>query len=148
MSEPAVDDWDPRDPSVLEDQRRAYDEMRERCPVAHSEFMGWSIFRHADVAQVTDDPATYTSATRRLAVPNGMDPPVHGPYREALAPAFGDDRIAALEHACRQIEVRVGARQRGGQDHEVHQRGAAGHLGSVEHPDERAGVEAAALRRL
>lgn len=103
MSEPAVDDWDPRDPSVLEDQRLAYDTMREACPVAHSEFMGWSIFRHADVATVTDDPATYTSATRRLAVPNGMDPPVHGPYREALAPAFGSDRMAALEQACRRI---------------------------------------------
>lgn len=103
MSQPAADDWDPRDPSVLEDQRRAYDEMRERCPVAHSEFMGWSLFRHADVAEVTDDPTTYTSATRRLAVPNGMDPPVHGPYRDALAPAFGDDRMVSLEQACRRI---------------------------------------------
>lgn len=103
MSQPPVDDWDPRDPSVLADQRRAYDEMRDRCPVAHSEFMGWSVFRHADVAAVTDDPATYTSTTRRVAVPNGMDPPVHGPYREALAPSFGDDRMEALEQACRRI---------------------------------------------
>lgn len=103
MSQPATDDWDPRDPAVLEDQRRAYDEMRERCPIAHSEFMGWSIFRHADVAEVMDDPATYTSATRRLAVPNGMDPPAHGRYRAALAPAFAEDRMAALEQACRRI---------------------------------------------
>ena len=36
-------DWDPRDQLVLEDQRAAYDGMRERCPVARSEFLGWSL---------------------------------------------------------------------------------------------------------
>jgi hypothetical protein len=37
MTERTGPDWDPRDPSVLTDQRRAYDEMRARCPVAHSD---------------------------------------------------------------------------------------------------------------
>ena len=32
-------DWDPRSEDVLRDQRAAYDGMRERCPVAWSEFM-------------------------------------------------------------------------------------------------------------
>ena len=36
-------DWDPRDPSIQNDQIPAYDDMRERCPVAYSEFLGWSI---------------------------------------------------------------------------------------------------------
>ncbi len=29
-------DWDPRSEAVQRDQRAAYDEMRERCPVAYS----------------------------------------------------------------------------------------------------------------
>ena len=98
-----MDDWDPRDPSVLKDQRRAYDDMRERCPVAHSEFMGWSLFRHQDVANVLADPETYSSVSRHPAIPNGMDPPVHGRYRDALAPRFSAVQMAALEPRCRAI---------------------------------------------
>lgn len=100
-------DWDPRDPSVLADQRAAYDDMRERCPVAHSEFMGWSLFRHADVVAVLEDPATYSSASRHLAIPAGIDPPAHGRFREALSPHFGDGRMAALEPRTRQIAVEL-----------------------------------------
>lgn len=100
-------DWDPRDPSVLADQRAAYDDMRERCPVAHSEFMGWSLFRHADVTAVLDDPETYSSASRHLAIPAGIDPPAHGRFREALAPHFGEERMAALEPRTREIAVEL-----------------------------------------
>ena len=39
MTHPPIPDWDPRDASVLQDQRHAYDEMRERCPVAYSDFL-------------------------------------------------------------------------------------------------------------
>lgn len=42
MDEMTRDDWDPGDESVLQNQRSAYDKMREKCPVAHSDFMGWS----------------------------------------------------------------------------------------------------------
>jgi cytochrome P450 len=97
------DDWDPRAASVQERQRRAYDDMRERCPVAHSEFLGWSLFRHQDVVNVLADPTTYSSASRHSAIPNGMDPPDHSRYRDALAPYFSADRMAALEPRCREI---------------------------------------------
>jgi cytochrome P450 len=107
MADPRTDDWDPRDPSVLADQRAAYDEMRQRCPVAHSDFMGWSLFRHSDVTQVLDDPATYSSASRHTAIPSGMDPPEHGPNRDALAPHFSDEQMASLEPRCRQIAVEL-----------------------------------------
>ena len=83
MSDTVHDDWDPRDSSVQGNQRGAYDEMRERCPVAHSEFMGWSLFRHQDVADVLANPDTYSSASRHVAIPNGLYPPVHGRYRDA-----------------------------------------------------------------
>ena len=105
MNRKQHDDWNPRDASVQEDQRRAYDEMRERCPVAHSEFMGWSLFRHADIAAVLSDPETYSNASRYLAIPNGMDPPVHGQYRDALAAYFGQAQMEQLEPRARAIAV-------------------------------------------
>ena len=49
MSERPNSDWDPRDPTILDDQRLAYDEMRERCPVAYSAFLNWSLFQHNDI---------------------------------------------------------------------------------------------------
>jgi cytochrome P450 len=101
------DDWNPRDASIQEDQRRAYDEMRERCPVAHSEFMGWSLFRHGDIAAVLSDPETYSNASRFLAIPNGMDPPVHGQYRDALAAFFGQAQMEQLEPRARAIAVNL-----------------------------------------
>lgn len=97
------EDWDPREASVLEDQRQAYDEMRERCPVAYSEFMGWSLFRHEDIVNVLADPATYSSASRHVAIPNGMDPPAHAAHRAALASNFDEQHIQALEQPCREI---------------------------------------------
>ena len=74
MAEPTEPDGDPRDPSVLGDQQRAYDEMRSRCPVAHSDFLGWSLFAHRDVVAAARDTGTFSSATKRRAIPNGMDP--------------------------------------------------------------------------
>lgn len=95
--------WNPQDPGVLRDQRSAYDEMRERCPVAHSEVMGWSLFRHGDVTAVTGDPVAFSSATRRLAIPNGMDPPEHTDYRRSLEPSFTSNRLASFEPRSRRI---------------------------------------------
>lgn len=105
MSDRPVSDWDPRDDAVLHDQRRAYDEMRERCPVAHSDFLDWSLFRHADVVNVLADPKTYSSASRHRAIPNGMDPPEHTLYRRALEPYFTPERMAAFEPHCRRIAI-------------------------------------------
>jgi cytochrome P450 len=100
-----VPDWDPRDPAVLDDQRRAYDAMRERCPIAYSEFLGWSLFRHDDISHVLADPHVYSSATKRLAVPNGMDPPQHTLYRSALEPYFEPRQLLALEPQSRRIAI-------------------------------------------
>ncbi len=107
MGDAHREDWDPRDASVLADQRAAYDEMRERCPVAHSAFMSWSIFRHEDIENVLADPATYSSASRHVAVPNGMDPPEHTRHRAALAPQFDDEHMQRLEPRCREIAIEL-----------------------------------------
>jgi cytochrome P450 len=103
MSDTPTSDWDPRDPSVLRDQRRAYDEMRERCPVAFSDYLGWSVFHHEDVAGILADPATYSSETKRHAIPAGMDPPEHPMYRQMVDRYFTQDRMASFEPHCRAI---------------------------------------------
>ena len=102
------EDWDPRSEDVLRDQRAAYDEMRERCPVAYSEFMQWSLFRHEDVVSVLRDHATFSNAvSRHMSVPNGMDPPEHTAYRRIIEPYFAAQRMDAFEPACRKIVVEL-----------------------------------------
>lgn len=103
MREHPLADWDPRDQRVLEHQRTIYDEMRERCPVAYSDFLHWSLFRHQDIVAVLAEPEVFSSASHHLAVPNGMDPPEHTRYRQALEPAFTPERMEALEPACHQL---------------------------------------------
>lgn len=107
MNEEHQDDWNPRDPAVLEDQRQAHDEMRRRCPVAHSQFLGWSLFHHEDVAAVLADSETYSNVSQFLAIPNGMNPPIHGRYREALDALFAPDQMRRIEPRAREIAVEL-----------------------------------------
>jgi cytochrome P450 len=70
---------------VQHDQRAAYAEMRHRCPVAYSDFMGWSLFRHEDVMRVLLDHETFSSAvSQHLSVPSGMDQPEHTANRRII----------------------------------------------------------------
>jgi cytochrome P450 len=91
-------EWDPLAPHVLADQRSVYDEMRGRCPVAHSDLLGWSVLRHADVLEVVHDHETYRNlVSRHLSVPNGMDPPDHTSYRRLIEPYFAPGPMAQFE---------------------------------------------------
>ncbi len=101
-------DWNPKSDAVLRDQRAAYDEMRERCPVAYSDFLGWSLFRHEDIVRVLNDPDTFSNAvSRHLSVPNGMDPPEHTEYRRIIEPYFRRERMEAFEPQCRKIAANL-----------------------------------------
>lgn len=98
------DDWDPRSPHVVGDQITAYDDMRARCPVAHSDYLGWSVFRHEDVVAVVTDHDTFSSAVSRYpAVPNGFDPPQHDPFRRLVDRYFTPEHMAAFEPVCRSL---------------------------------------------
>ncbi len=106
MSQAATPDWDPRSAPVLADQRAAYDELRERCPVAWSESLHWSVLRHADVLRVLHDHDTFGNAVSQYpAVPNGYDPPQHSAYRRALDPFFTPERMRRFEPVCREVVV-------------------------------------------
>ena len=108
MNESRLPDWDPRSEVVLDDQIAAYDEMRQRCPVAHSDYMNWSLFRHGDVKRALDDHETFSSAvSSHLSVPNGMDPPEHTEYRRIVDRYFTPERMISFEPACRQIAIEL-----------------------------------------
>jgi len=97
-------EWDPRSAEVQADQIKAYDAMRRRCPVADSDYLHSSLFRHADVVRVLHDPAVFSSqVSTHLNVPNGMDPPQHTAYRHLIEPYFGTQALAAFEPKCRRI---------------------------------------------
>ncbi len=101
-------DWDPRSEDVVRDQRAAYDGMRERCPVAYSELLQWSLFGHNDVTRVLNDHQTFSNAvSQHLAVPNGMDPPEHTAYRRIIEPFFAPERMVAFEPTCREIAAEL-----------------------------------------
>ncbi|HOM14701.1 MAG TPA: cytochrome P450 [Rubrivivax sp.] len=105
------EDWDPRSQPVLDDQIAAYDAMRRGCPVAYSEYLHWSLFRHADVLRVLNDPSTFSSVVSgHVSVPNGMDPPQHTLYRRIIEPYFDAPRMAAFAPECRRIAAELAAR--------------------------------------
>jgi len=107
MSHDIEPDWNPLDTAVLKDQRLAYDKMRARCPVACSDFMGWSLFKHADIVDVLADPATFSNKSGFPAIPNGLNPPAHGPYNTAVAAFFSEQNMALLEPRVRGIAIQL-----------------------------------------
>ena len=78
-------EWDPRCEAVLKDQLAAYDDLRHRCPVAHSELLNWSLFRHEDVL-----PRTRAMSAGSISQTPGQD-------RSSRA---SHDRMASCTH-CR-----------------------------------------------
>lgn len=104
MNNTPQQDWNPKSDAVLRNQRAAYDDMRDRCPVAYSDSLGWSVFRHQDVVRVLNDHGVFSNVvSTHLSVPNGMDPPKHTAYRRIIEPYFQAEKMSAFEPECRQI---------------------------------------------
>ena len=122
---PPVSDWatdfDHTDPEWVADPFPIWDELREQCPVAHTERYGgaWLPVRHEDVAAVAYDTEHFTSrsvvvsevrpgpddlpAPIGLAPPITSDPPFHALARRLLLPAFSPKRIDAFEPFTREL---------------------------------------------
>jgi cytochrome P450 len=116
-------DFDHTDPEWVADPFPIWDELRARCPVAHSERYGgtWLPVRHDDVAAVAYDTEHFTSrsvvvsevrpgpddlpAPIGLAPPITSDPPFHALARRLLLPAFAPKPIEALEPFTRELCV-------------------------------------------
>jgi cytochrome P450 len=118
-------DFDHTDPEWVADPFPIWDELRARCPVAHSERYGgtWLPVRHDDVAAVAYDTEHFTSrsvvvsevrpgpddlpAPIGLAPPITSDPPFHALARRLLLPAFAPKPIEALEPFTRELCVEL-----------------------------------------
>ena len=108
-------DFDHTDPAWVADPYPIWDDLRARCPVAHSDRYGgtWLPVTHDDVAAVAYDTEHFTSrsvvvsdvrpgpddlpAPIGVAPPITSDPPFHALARRLLLPAFAPKPIAALE---------------------------------------------------
>ncbi len=89
------------------DPRIDYDANREAgiVPGPHGTLIA---SRHADVVQIANDAATFSSAVSRfLQVPNGLDGAEHASYRELLDPFFAPARMAELEPKLRQVATEL-----------------------------------------
>ena len=114
---PPVTDWatdfDHTDDVWAADPYPIWDELREKCPIAHSDRYGgvWLPTRHDDVAAIAYDTEHFTSrsilvtefrpphelAPRGIAPPISSDPPFHKNARRLLLPAFAPQAIDKLE---------------------------------------------------
>lgn len=110
-------DFDHLDDHWAADMYAITDDLRERCPVAHSDRFGgaWLPTRYADVAAVAYDSDTFTSraivasnfrpdvsiAPVGGAPPITSDPPFHHGARKLLLPAFTRTAVGRLQDATR-----------------------------------------------
>ncbi len=116
LVEPVADwttDFDHMHPAYNANAPEVWDELRERCPVAHSPRYGgtWLPVRHEDVSAIAYDTEHFSSedvVVKRVkptgesrpyggAPPITSDPPFHHHARRVLLPAFAPPKIAAME---------------------------------------------------
>jgi cytochrome P450 len=114
-------DFDHTDPQWVADPYPIWDELREKCPVAHTNRYGgaWLPVTQEGVAAVAYDTDHFTSRTvivsnqrpteNDLPAPIGVappitsDPPFHQMARRLLLPAFAPKRVAELEPFTREL---------------------------------------------
>ena len=109
-------DWDHTDPAWIENPFPIWDDLRKRCPIAHSaRFEDGAHFpsRYADVREIAYDTEHFSS--RRVIVrekkfhpimpspPITSDPPEHRPARMPLLPAFNPKAVEKLTPGTRAI---------------------------------------------
>jgi len=111
-------DFDHTDPQWAADPFPIWDDLRQRCPVAHTERYGgtWLPVRHADVSAIAYDSEHFSSRSvvvanrkppRELAPVGGFppissDPPYHMEARRPLLPAFSPQRVGRYEVSTRE----------------------------------------------
>ncbi|MBA2609234.1 MAG: cytochrome P450 [Actinobacteria bacterium] len=118
---PVVTDWttdfDHTDKAWAADPYPIMDELRDTCPVAHSDRFGgaWLPTRHEDVSAIANDTEHFTSrsivvsehrppmelAPEGIAPPISSDPPFHAQARRMLLPVFSPQTIDKLEPSTR-----------------------------------------------
>ncbi|HKX56058.1 MAG TPA: hypothetical protein VJN01_08155, partial [Xanthomonadales bacterium] len=109
-------DFDPLLPETFDSAHAVFADLRERCPVAHSDAWGgfWALLKYADVKQAASDSRTFITSRQNVVPkvaftgrrpPLHLDPPEHTPYRRALNPLLTEERVAQLEPVTRKFAV-------------------------------------------
>lgn len=110
-TEASVEDLDPRAVAGMASPYELLNELRQKCPVSHSDTYGgfWNLFRYKDVCAAAVDAPTFSS--RDVTIPSSplqakpapvmIDPPDHMDYRHPLLRKFTPQVIAKLEPAIR-----------------------------------------------
>jgi cytochrome P450 len=114
-------DWDHTDPQWVKDPYPIWDDLRNRCPVAHTERYGggWFPTTHEMVSAIANDTEHFTS--RQVVVSNNKypagappapmggappitsDPPFHQIARRIMLPALAPGPVNALEPQIREL---------------------------------------------
>src|SRR5438132_7427944 len=128
-----VEDWatdyDIFDPVYCADPGPIWSDLRQRCPIAHTERWGgsWLPTRYDDVAALarmvpalsnqlpivvppvpfTDPETGEVLRTRPHIPPISSDPPFHGPARRLILPAFAPAAVATHEPFTRELAHRL-----------------------------------------
>ena len=108
-------DWDHYDPAWVEDPFPIWDELRDTCPVAHTDRYNegtWLPLRFDDLSEIAHDTEAFSSQHDGLTAggsvsrvrfpPIHNDPPEHQGIRRAVLPFFTPKRIDAWEPLLRQ----------------------------------------------
>jgi cytochrome P450 len=110
-------DFDHTSPDYAARAPEIWDELRESCPVAHSDRNGgmWFPTRHADISEIAHDTEHFSSegvivnpfkpegiAPVGYAPPITSDPPFHAIARRLLLPAFAPKEIDKWEPTTRE----------------------------------------------
>lgn len=120
LHEPVTDwaaDFDHTDDEWVADPFPIWSELRETCPIAHTDRYGggWLPTRFEDIDAIAHDTERFTSrsivmsehrppldmAPAGVAPPISSDPPFHQGARRVLLPAFAPQAIAKLEQSTR-----------------------------------------------
>ena len=84
-------DWDHTDPQWVADPYPIWEDLRERCPVAHTDRYGggWFPATHAGVSKVAKDTDNFTSRTVVVGTtrPGELDLPAVSRHRSTIDPA-------------------------------------------------------------
>jgi cytochrome P450 len=105
-------DWNPLDAPTGEALFPVYEELRGRCPVAHTSAYGgfWTLTRYADVVGAAKDTETFESRQPFVErpgtpefIPLSTNGERHTYFRRLLAPYFTPARIRALEPRVREL---------------------------------------------
>lgn len=120
---PPVRDWatdyDIFDPAYIADPFSIWDQLRDECPIAHSDRFGgsWLPTRYEDVVAMAHDIEHFSSRSISVVPPGqnedtqltaglppiGVDPPVHTWSRRLLLPWFSHRAVGQAEPATREL---------------------------------------------